>query len=83
LKPEVPALLDPGHPGWIGALTRGDRRGIEGIVRPIDPRASFEMRTGEEVVIDVELGALAEPPEEPDVLAFMRVGSLSTFEFRP
>jgi hypothetical protein len=81
LRPESAALLDPGQPGWIGALARGDRRGIEGMVRPVAPRADFDIRVADDVVVDVRIDALAEPPEPPPVLAFMRVGSLSTFAF--
>jgi hypothetical protein len=81
LRPESAALLDPAQPGWIGALARGDRRGIEGIVRPVDPRADFDLHVSDEVIVDVHLAALGAPPEEPPVLAFMRIGSLSTFSF--
>ena len=39
LTAESSALMDPNQPGWIGALVRGEQRGLEGIVLPIDPKA--------------------------------------------
>ena len=83
LEPESPALLDPAQPGWIGALVRGDQRGIEGVVHPVDRHA----RIGDvdvdkdRVTVRVETAALAEPVPEPDTVAFMRVGMLSTWKF--
>lgn len=83
LGAESAALLDPGQPGWIGALARGDARGIEGVVRPLDRRARIDDVdvSNDRVTIRVETGALAEPVPEPDTVAFMRVGMLSTWKF--
>jgi hypothetical protein len=84
LEPESPGLLDPGQPGWIGALARGDAQlGVEGIVLPIDPHAVVEdvRVTNGQVVIEVRTGACAEAAPEPDVVAFMRIGMLHRWKF--
>jgi hypothetical protein len=83
LRPESAALLDADQPGWVGAIARGDRRGVEGMIRPVDRRATFDLHVDQSIVIDVELAALSEreAPKDPPVLAFMRVGSLAAFEF--
>jgi hypothetical protein len=82
LEAEAGALLDPTQTGWIGALARGEVRGITGIVHPIDPRAEVDINThGGRLTIDVRCGAAPEPVREPDVVAFMRVGMLATWKF--
>jgi hypothetical protein len=83
LTPESSALLDETQTGWIGALARGERRGIEGIVLPIDRTARVEAVnvTGGRVTIEVECGAETEPVKEPNVVAFMRIGMLHTWQF--
>jgi hypothetical protein len=83
LVPESAALLDPGRPGWIGALARGETRGIEGIVQPIDGRARVDrVAVGDgRVTIDIHVDPGSEPVREPDGVAFMRVGMLSTWKF--
>ncbi len=83
LRPESPALLDPEQTGWIGALSRGECRGVQGIVQPIDPRArarEVDVRDGA-VVVDVEVDRNAAPQSEPDVVAFMRIGMLARWHF--
>jgi hypothetical protein len=83
LTPESPALIDGAQGGWIGALARGETRGIEGIVHPINPRAkvvSLDVRQNE-IEIDVDTEAFEQPAREPDVVAFMRIGSLHSWRF--
>jgi len=83
LTPESPALLDTTQPGWIGALARGETRGLQGIVQPLDARArvaSVRVSDGR-VVVAVDVDPSASVLEEPEVLAFMRVGMLSTWKF--
>ena len=46
LIPESPELLTSSQTGWIGALGRGERRGIEGIVWPIDRTARVDSGRG-------------------------------------
>ena len=84
LTPESAALLDPGQPGWIGALARGETRGIEGIVQPIDRRARVERVDGRRRPRRRSTCTSTRTPSrcrEPDVVAFMRVGMLSTWKF--
>ena len=84
LAPESPALLDPAQPGWIGALARGETRGIEGIVQPIDGRARVDARRRSPTAASRSTCTStrdAEPVPEPDVVAFMRIGMLSTWKF--
>jgi hypothetical protein len=83
LEPESPALLDTGQPGWIGALARGETRGMQGVVQPIDARARVEsVRVADgRVTIDVNVDPNAEPASEPQVVAFMRIGMLSRWKF--
>jgi hypothetical protein len=85
LTAESSALVDPNQPGWIGALVRGERRGFEGIVLPIDPIARVETVTtkGDEVIAEIALDASDDAVAEPDVVAFMRVGMLHRFQFQP
>jgi hypothetical protein len=84
LTPETPALLDAAQGGWIGALVRGDTRGIEGMVLPIDRRARVEelSSTGEELTITVRTNAEYEDAREPDPVAFMRIGMLASWHFK-
>ena len=83
LTPESSALLDPDQPGWIGALARTERRGIEGMVQPIDGRARvIDMVVSDgSVTVDVHIDPQAEPVTEPDAVAFMRIGMLGSWKF--
>ena len=83
LVPETEALLDPAPGGWIGALARGEPRGIEGIVRAVDRRAQVDAvtNTGGGVTIDVRIDEDASPGPEPDAVAFMRIGMLARWKF--
>jgi hypothetical protein len=83
LAPESPALLSPEQPGWIGLLVRGEARGMQGIVQALNPRARVTSVAVEDgrVVVRISVDPAAEPLEEPEVLAFMRVGMLSTWKF--
>ena len=83
LTPESPALLDPDQPGWIGALARGEQAGVQGLAQAIDARAlvrAVHARDGV-VEIDVDVDPNAEPAPEPAVVAFMRIGMLSSWKF--
>ncbi len=83
LVPEAAALLSREQPGWIGALVRGEARGLQGIVQPLDARArvtSVAINDGS-VTATIDCSPSAAPLEEPEVLAFMRVGMLSTWKF--
>jgi hypothetical protein len=82
LVPETGALLDSAQGGWIGALSRGETRGVEGLVRGLDPRARVAgIEVDDEIRIEVAPDATTESEREPDVLAFMRVGMLHSFRF--
>jgi hypothetical protein len=85
LTPCTPALLDATQPGWVGALARGERRGIEGIVGPIAPHASIVevTNTGAAIRIVVETESGADAITEPDSVAFMRLSKLSQWKFKP
>ncbi len=83
LVPESPALLDPDQPGWIGALARGDTRGIEGIVQPIEGRAhvaAMKVADGQ-ITVDIHVDPSAPPVTVPDVVSFMRIGTLASWKF--
>ena len=83
LTPATPALLDPAQGGWIGALLRGDTRGVEGMVMPVDRRARVEAleTTGDAVTITVRRNAADNDAGEPDAVAFMRIGMLASWKF--
>jgi hypothetical protein len=83
LTPESAALLDKDQPGWIGALARGEQAGVQGLAQAIDPRARVRaVHTRDGVVqIDVHVDSNAEPAAEPAVVAFMRIGMLSSWKF--
>jgi hypothetical protein len=84
LTPESQALLDPAQPGWIGALARGETRGVQGIVQALDPRAGVDGVTTRDgtIVVEVDADPAREPLPEPSSVAFMRVGMLATWKFR-
>jgi hypothetical protein len=83
LTPESPALLSDDQPGWIGALVRGEPRGVEGIVQSIDGRARVTgMRVASGAVeIDVHVDPAAEPVSAPEPVSFMRIGMLANWKF--
>jgi hypothetical protein len=85
LTAESSALLDANQTGWIGAVARGERRGFEGIVLPVDPTARIEAVTtkGGHVLAEISLDATRDARAEPDVVAFMRIGMLHRFQFQP
>ena len=80
--PVVDGLLDPGHPGLVGALARGATGGIEGTLgaagyEPIDltvdvdtSRARVEMRIQE-----------ARPGTEPMSVSLSRLGPMANWSF--
>ncbi len=83
LVPESAALLSDDQPGWIGALARGERRGLQGMVQALDARArviAVDVES-DRVVARIDCSPELEPLEQPGVLAFMRVGMLSTWKF--
>jgi hypothetical protein len=77
-------LLDANQTGWVGALARGEPRGFEGIVLPIDPTARVGAVTtkGRDVIVEISLDSTRDAIAEPDVVAFMRVGMLHRFQFQ-
>ena len=83
LTPATPELLDPDQPGWIGALARGETRGFDGLVRGFDPRARVARLTVQDGSVDVDVLVEADAPieREPDALAFMRIGTLASWQF--
>jgi hypothetical protein len=85
LTAESSPLLDASQTGWIGALARGERRGFEGIVLPVDPTARVEAVTtkGGDVRAEISLDATRDARAEPAVVAFMRIGMLHRFQFQP
>ncbi|HET9729089.1 MAG TPA: hypothetical protein VFR41_06685, partial [Acidimicrobiia bacterium] len=84
LTPERPDLVDADTLGWIGALARGDRRGIEGVVHGFDRMGVVTdvLTTADTIAITVEKSG-TEPANPPPALDFMRVGTLAAWEFRP
>jgi hypothetical protein len=83
LTPEHPDLLDPGQPGWVGALARGERRGIEGMVHAVDRGARVEavVRGPGAIEVAIEPRDDAEPLPEPNPISFMRIGMLARWKF--
>ena len=81
--PERDDLLDPQQPGWIGAFVRGETRGLEGVIGPIAPHATVRAEISDGAVnVDVDLAGRDEPVNEPDVVAFMRIGMLASWQFQ-
>jgi hypothetical protein len=83
LSPLANGLLDPGNPGWLGLLARGERGGIASMAYPIEPRAQVAdvaVRDGR-VVIELAVDAGAEPAPEPPEVAFMRLSGTSSWVF--
>lgn len=83
LAPVTDGLLDPDHPGWCGALARGDRRGVAAMVQGADRHAELAALavTDDGVVVDVLRNASADPAPEPDIVALVRIGMVSTWSF--
>jgi hypothetical protein len=83
LTPEFEGLLDRTQPGWIGLLARGETRGLQGIVQPLNGGARVEsvQNDGDAIVADISVDPNAAPQPVPQVLDFMRVGMLHTWKF--
>jgi hypothetical protein len=76
-------LLDANQTGWIGAFVRGDPRGIEGVVGPVAPHATVAVHAADGAIeVDVDLAGRDDPVKEPDVVAFMRIGMLASWQFQ-
>jgi hypothetical protein len=83
LRPVTDRLLDPDHPGWCGALARRDLRGLGPLIRGADRHANVAAIsvTDDAVVVDVLRNPSAEPAPEPDIVALVRIGMVSTWNF--
>ena len=83
LRPAADGLLDPDHPGWCGALARRDTQGLAAMIRGADRHAELAALTVTDngVVVDVVRNPSAEPAPEPDIVALVRIGMVSTWSF--
>jgi hypothetical protein len=83
MTPETRALIDLDQPGWVGALARGERLGLEGIVHALDRTALVDRveNTGDAIEIAITLATEAQPVHTPGVVEFMRIGMLSSWKF--
>ena len=83
MTPETAALLDAEQPGWVGALARGERLGIEGAVHALDRQSRVDRveNTGDAIEVEITLGAEPQPVHTPGVVEFMRIGMLTTWKF--
>lgn len=83
LRASHPGLLDVAHPGWNRLLAAGDRRGIEGIARGVDPRAHVEDLTvgDDRVHVGISINLDADPAPESDAVALARIGMVSGWTF--
>jgi hypothetical protein len=83
LAPESADLDDAAHPGCPGMIARGDIRGITATVHAIDPRASVSVVASDDaaLTVHVETEKLDEPVREPDEVALMRIGMVSSWQF--
>jgi hypothetical protein len=83
LRAVAPGLLDAEHPGWCGALARGDPRGLAAMVHGADRHADLRALAIEDGSVHAEVdrdpGAVAAP--EPDIVALVRIGMVSTWDF--
>jgi hypothetical protein len=83
LVPQRAELLDAAHPGWLGLLARGERRGLEAAAQGADPRArllSLEVRGGR-AVAELSVGGAAEPAKPPQSAQLMSFSTATTFAF--
>ena len=83
MTPLADGLLDPGNPGWLGLLARGERGGIEAMAHAVDRRAQLDGLAVSDgrVVIEIAVDEGAEPAPEPPELAFMRLSGTSSWVF--
>jgi len=83
LETARPELLDPGHPGWLGLLTRGDPRGAEAAAQAVEPRArlaGFELGA-ERIAIEIGIDPAAAPAEPPAAVSVMRLSGATSWSF--
>jgi hypothetical protein len=83
LRPAAAELLDPEHPGWCGALARGDARGLAGMIHGVDRHAEPGQLAVDDGAarVDVIRDATADPAPEPDIVSLVRIGMVSTWDF--
>jgi len=85
LTPTAPGVFHPEHPGWCGALARGESAGFEGMVGGVDQRVGIAALTvGDDgVTFDAVCDPGGEPAPEPDVVAMGRIGLVSGWSYDP
>ncbi len=83
LVPESPDLLDPGQPGWIGLLARGETEGLEAAARALEPGAALASLAVEagRVRACFTVAPSAAPAEPPAAAAFMAMSGATGFAF--
>jgi len=83
LRPVAAALLDPEHPGWCGALGRGDTRGLAGMIHGVDRHAELVGLAvdGGAAHVDVTRDATGDAAPQPDIVSLVRIGMVSTWDF--
>jgi hypothetical protein len=83
LTPLADGLLDPGNPGWLGLLARGERGGLDAMARAVEPHAALAdvSVSGDRVVLTVGIDEQSEPAPDPPELDFMRLSGTSSWVF--
>lgn len=82
LTPTDPALADPANPGWVGLAARGDRGGVEAMVRAVDPRARVrEVVASGTGAHEWHFSFDAEPADTPVEVDFVRLSTAAGFAF--
>lgn len=82
LTPVIDGLLDPEQPGTTGLVARGERGGIEAMVRAVEPRARVRVSevAPDAARVEIDLNA-ADPESEPGSVGFMRFGLAPAWSF--
>lgn len=84
LAPELPELLDPSQPGWIGLLARGETAGLEAAARALVAGARVESLQTVDGRIEAALRCvpgIAADAEPPAAAAFMRLSTATAWRF--
>ncbi len=83
LAPQRDGLLDAAHPGWLGALARGETRGLEAAAQGADPRARLVACRvgGARVEAELTVSAGTEPAKPPQSAQLMSFSTATKFAF--
>jgi hypothetical protein len=83
LVADDPELLDPHHPGWCGALARGDAAAFEGTARALgfDVSHCHVEISDATAAVSFRARIAGDGTPEPDIVAIARLGRVANWTF--